>query len=330
MFLTQVDDGLIENITIEHVINKVLEYNADILDIAKIRRAYELADNLHGGVLRESGEPYITHPLSVAYTCACLRMDTSSIVASILHDVVEDTEITLEEIRKLFGDDVSMLVDGVTKLKGLNFATKEEQRFANMKKIILSMKKDIRIILIKLADRLHNMRTLGYKKKKEKQVENALETLDLFAPIADRLGIYRMKTELEDLGLKYANPSEFERVNELVIEEEERSKLFIDEMLGTIKMILSNVSCEYDVKVRTKNIYGVYKRLKRTARSLDEIHDLMAFKILVDDIDLCYSLLRPIHATYKPVNANFKDYIVVLRKMVMKVFIQQFMGLIRN
>lgn len=309
MLLVPVDDGLIENITIEDVINKVLEYNKNIEDITKIRQAYELANNLHANIFRESGEPYITHPLSVAYTCTCLRMDISSIIASILHDVVEDTEITLEEIKKIFGSDVAMLVDGVTKLKGLNFVNKEEKRFANMKKIILSMKKDIRIILIKLADRLHNMRTLQYKKREEKRVENALETLDLFAPIADRLGIYRIKTELEDLGLKYASPSEFERVNELVREEEERSKLFIEEMLGTIKEILSSEGCEYDVKVRTKNIYGVYKRLKRTARSLDEIHDLMAFKILVDDIDLCYSLLRPIHATYKLVNANFKDYI---------------------
>lgn len=307
MFLTQLDDGLIENITIEDVIRKVAEYN--IAGIPKIRKAYELADNLHRGVFRESGEPYITHPLSVAYTCACLRMDTSSIVASILHDVVEDTEITLEEIKKLFCSDVAMLVDGVTKLKGLNFVTKEEQRLANMKKIILSMKKDIRIILIKLSDRLHNMRTLQYKKREEKRVENALETLDLFAPIADRLGIYRMKTELEDLGLKYASPSEFERVNKLIREEEERSKLFVDEMLGRIYDILTSEGYNFDVKLRTKNVYGVYKRLKRTARSLDEIHDLMAFKILVDEIDYCYSLLRPIHATYKPVNANFKDYI---------------------
>lgn len=314
MFLTQVDEGLIENITIEDVINKVLEYHTNIEDIVKIRKAYELANNLHSGVLRESGESYITHPLSVAYTCACLRMDISSICAAILHDVVEDTDITLEEIKKLFGTDVSMLVDGVTKLKGLNSVNKEEKKLANMKKIILSMKKDIRIILIKLADRLHNMRTLQYKKREEKRIENALETLDLFAPIANRLGIYRMKTELEDLGLKYANPSEFERVNELIRDEEKRSKLFIEEMLGKINDILTKEGYNFDVKVRTKNVYGVYKRLTRTAKSLDEIHDLIAFKILVDEIDYCYSLLRPIHATYKPVNANFKDYICSPKK----------------
>lgn len=310
MFLVPVDDGLIKNITIEDVIKKVLEYNKNIEDITKIRQAYEFAKNAHAGVLRESGEPYITHPLSVAYTCACLRMDTSSICASLLHDIVEDIkEISICDIEILFGSDIAMLVDGVTKLKKLNFVTKEEERLANMKKIILSMKIDIRIILIKLADRLHNMRTLEYKKREDKRVENALETLDLYAPIADRLGIYRMKTELEDLGLKYYKPFEFERVNELIRKEEERSKLFIEEMLGKIKEILSSEGYNFDVKVRTKNVYGVYKRLERTAKSLDEIHDLLAFKILVEDIDYCYLLLRPIHETYKPVNANFKDYI---------------------
>lgn len=310
--ITLVDDGLIENITIDDLIRKVAEYN--IAGIPKIRQAYEVAENAHAGILRESGEPYITHPLSVAYTVACLRMDTASTCASLLHDVAEDTDITIEEIRKLFGPDIAMLVDGVTKLNKMNFLTKEEKQLANTQKIILSIIKDIRIILIKLADRLHNMRTLQYKKREEKRVENALETLDLYAPIADRFGIYRMKTELEDLGLKYANPKEFNRVNDLVREEEERSRLFIEEMLGKINEILSNEECEYDVKVRTKNIYGVYKRLMRTASSLDEIHDLIAFKILVDNVNLCYSLLRPIHEVYKPVFDKFKDYICLPKK----------------
>lgn len=307
MFLVPVDDGLIKNITIEDVIRKVAKY--DIAGLEKIRQAYNLANKAHDGILRESGEPYITHPLSVAYTCACLMMDTSSICAAILHDVVEDTDITLSDIEILFGSDVTMLVDGVTKLRGLNYTSKEEEKLANMKKIILSMKIDIRIILIKLADRLHNMRTLEYKKREEKRVENALETLDLYAPIADKLGIYRIKTELEDLGLKYARPQEFERVNKLINKEQERSKLFIEEMLDKINEILDSTDCKHEVKLRTKNVYGVYKRLTRTAKSLDEIHDLIAFKILVDDVNLCYSLLRPIHENYKPVNANFKDYI---------------------
>lgn len=309
MFLVPVDDGLIKNITIEDVINKVLEYNNNIEDIVKIREAYKLANNLHKGVLRESGEPYITHPLSVAYTCACLRLDTASICASLLHDVVEDTEITIERIEKEFGKDVATLVDGVTKLKDMHFTTKEEEKEANLAKILLSVKNDIRIILIKLADRLHNMRTLQYKKREEKRVENALETLDLYAPIADRFGIYRMKTELEDLGLKYASPKEFNRIYDLVREEEIRSSLFIREMLEKLYNILDKKGCKYEVKERVKNIYGVYKRFTKGAKSLNEIHDLMAFKILVDDIDLCYSLLRPIHELYNPVKWKIKDYI---------------------
>lgn len=306
MFLVPVDDGLIKNITIEDVIKKVAEYN--IAGIPKIKQAYKLAATAHANIYRESGEPYITHPLSVAYTCACLRMDTDSICASILHDVVEDTKITLERIEKEFGKDVAMLVDGVTKLD-MPFATKKEEKEANLAKILLSVKIDIRIILIKLADRLHNMRTLQYKKREEKRVENALETLDLYAPIADRFGIYRMKTELEDLGLKYANPKEFNRVNNLVREEETRSALFIKEMLERLYDILDKKGCKYEVKERVKNIYGVYKRFTKGAKSLNEIHDLMAFKILVDDIDLCFSLLRDIHSIYNPVKWKIKDYI---------------------
>lgn len=307
-----VDDGLIENITIEHLVRKVAEYN--IAGLSKIRQVYELANKLHANQVRESGDPYITHPLSVAYTIACLRGDTDSICGALLHDCVEDTKLTIEEIEMSFGSDVATIVDGVTKLSGLNSSTKEEERLANMRKIILSMKVDIRIILIKLADRLHNMRTLGYKKNKDKQSENGFETLDLFAPIADRLGIYRMKTELEDLGLKYAMPQKYKSTYEKVIEEESRSKLFIEEMLGKINDILDSKGYKYEVKVRTKNIYGVYKRLSTTASSLNEIHDLLAFKILVDDIDLCYSLLRPLHDAYKPVNAYFKDYICSPKK----------------
>lgn len=298
-----VDDGLIKDITIDKLIKKVAEYN--ITGIKKIKEAYELANKLHANQVRESKDPYITHPLSVAYTIACLRGDTDSVCGALLHDCVEDTKLTIEEVNKLFGNDVATIVDGVTKLK---FLTKEEESFANMRKIILSMKVDIRIILVKLADCLHNMRTLEYKRK-EKQIEKGYATLDLFAPIADRLGIYRMKTELEDLGLKYAKPDDFKNTQEKVVEEEQRSKQFIIEMLEQIKNILDSKSCKYEVKVRTKNIYGVYKRLSRTAKSLNEIHDLLAFKILVDDIDLCYSLLRPLHSTYIPVNSYFKDYI---------------------
>lgn len=307
MFLTQVDDGLIENITIEEVITKVARYN--IVGIPKIREAYELAESAHKNILRESGEPYITHPLSVAYTLACLGMDTPTIIAGLLHDVVEDTPITLHIIEKRFGSTVAMLVDGVTKLGDMPFATKDEEKEANLAKILLSVKKDIRIIIIKLADKLHNMRTLQYKKREDKRVENALETLDLYAPIADRFGIYRMKTELEDLGFKYSKPDDFKRIYDLVKEEKEQSKLSISIMLESLRNILDKKNCDYEIKERIKNIYGVYKRFLKGAESLSEVHDLVAFKILVDDIDLCYSLLRPIHELYNPLKWKIKDYI---------------------
>ncbi len=276
-------------------------------EIEKIKRAYELANSLHQGQFRQSGEPYIIHPISVAYILAELHVDCDTICAGLLHDVVEDTDITVSKIEEMFGIDVSVMVDGVTKISKLNFSTKEEERLANTRKIILTLAKDIRTIMIKLADRLHNMRTLQFKSR-EKQRENALETMELYVPIAYMLGAYRIKTELEDLSLRYLQPEEYQELKEKMEEIEKASTPCIEEMLGKIYEILSCEDAPSEVKVRMKNICSVYKRLKR-GRTLDNIHELISFKIMVDEVDRCYLLLRPIHETYKPYNGKMKDYI---------------------
>ena len=249
-------------------------------EIEKIKRAYELANSLHQGQFRQSGEPYIIHPISVAYILAELHVDCDTICAGLLHDVVEDTDITVSKIEEMFGIDVSVMVDGVTKISKLNFSTKEEERLANTRKIILTLAKDIRTIMIKLADRLHNMRTLQFKSR-EKQRENALETMELYVPIAYMLGAYRIKTELEDLSLRYLQPEEYQELKEKMEEIEKASTPCIEEMLGKIYEILSCEDAPSEVKVRMKNICSVYKRLKR-GRTLDNIHDLISFKIMVD------------------------------------------------
>jgi len=273
----------------------------------KVKKAYEYAERLHEGQMRQSGEPYISHPLNVAYILAEMHGDTDTICAGLLHDTLEDTIIKKEDIAHDFNQEVANLVDGVTKISKLNFSTKQDQNMANTRKIITGITEDVRIIIIKLADRLHNMRTLQFKSE-FKQKENSMETMDIFVPLAYYIGAYRIKSELEDLSLKYLYPDKYKRIEEIKLRVEDDSKHCLNEMLTTINSILTNQDIPHDIKVRTKNIYGIYKRLEQ-GHKLSDIHDLLSLKIMVDSIANCYLTLGSIHSKYHPINDKFKDYI---------------------
>lgn len=293
------------NLTFNDLVLKVAEYNIEGLE--KIRKAYHYAEKLHQGQKRQSGEPYITHPLNVAYILAEMHADTDTICAALLHDTIEDTDITKEELAREFGPDVANLVDGVTKISKMNFSSKQEKNLANTRKIITSIREDVRIIIIKLADRLHNMRTLQFKTK-FKQQENSVETMEIFVPLAYYIGAYRIKSELEDISLQYLYPDDYKRAEEIKQKVENESKSCLNEMLLTINDILTNEEIPHEIKVRTKNIYGICKRLK-AGDKLSDIHDLLSLKVMVDTIDNCYSTLKLIHFEYHPINNRFKDYL---------------------
>lgn len=292
-------------ITIDNLLELVEMYNQDDLD--KIRKAYEMADNLHKGQVRQSGEPYISHPLNVAYILAEMNADSDTLCAALLHDTLEDTNITKEEIAFEFNDEVAKLVDGVTKISKMNFSSKKDQNMANTRKIITSITEDVRIIIIKLADRLHNMRTLEFKSE-FKQKENSLETMEIFVPLAYYIGAYRIKSELEDISLKYLKPDTYKSIEEKKIIIEEDSSKCLKDMLVTISNMLDSKEIPKEIKVRTKNIYGIYKRLI-SGHKLSDIHDLLALKIMVDNIEHCYQTLGLVHSKYPPINDKFKDYI---------------------
>ncbi len=283
----------------------IMDYNPTEIEI--ITKAYEYAKQLHDGQFRQSGEPYISHPVNVAYILAEMHADRNTICAGLLHDTIEDTNITKEDIAHEFNQEIANLVDGVTKLAKINFSSKEEQNLANTRKIITGITDDVRIIIIKLADRLHNMRTLEHKSE-FKQKENSLETMDIFVPFAYYIGAYGIKSELEDLSFRYLRPDTYKEINEKKNKLESSSNSCLTEMLCTIKEILENDNIDNDIKIRTKNIYGIYKRLQE-GHKLQDIHDLLALKIIVDDIACCYRTLGLVHSKYHPINDKFKDYI---------------------
>ena len=293
------------NLTINDLLAKVVEYNNEEIEI--IRKAYSYAEELHKGQKRQSGEDYITHPLNVAYILADMHADRDTVCAGLLHDTLEDTSITKEDIASIFNKDIANLVDGVTKISKMNFSSKQDQNLANTRKIITSITEDVRIIIIKLADRLHNMRTLGFKSE-FKQKENAMETMDIFVPLAYYIGAYRIKSELEDLSLQYLYPDKYKRIEDIKLRIEDDSKHCLEEMLQTINGILNDKDIPHEIKVRTKNIYGIYKRMEQ-GHKLSDIHDLLSLKIMVDTIANCYQTLGLIHSQYHPINDKFKDYI---------------------
>lgn len=294
-----------KEITIDVLLQNLKNYDEE--SISKVRKAYDMANMLHAGQKRQSEEPYIIHPLNVAYILSEMRADVDTICAGLLHDTLEDTNITKEEIAENFNSDVANLVDGVTKISKMNFSSKQDQNLANTRKIITGITTDVRIILIKLADRLHNMRTLQFKSE-FKQKENALETLDIFVPMAYYIGAYRIKSELEDLSLRYLKPDMYKKIGEKKLRIEEDSKLCLNEMLYTISSMLNDDDIPNEIKVRTKNIYGIYKKLSEGGK-ISDIHDLLALKIMVDEVSNCYQALGLVHSKYNPINGMFKDFI---------------------
>ena len=290
--------------------NGVKEYLSND-DLPILKKAYETADKLHEGQKRRSGEEYIIHPLCVAIILANLRMDIDTIVAAILHDTVEDTNYTIEEVKKDFSEHVALLVDGVTKLTKLNLVNdKVERQAENLRHMFLSMSKDIRVIIIKLADRLHNLRTLEYQTR-EKQEEKSLETLEIYSPIANRLGISKIKTNMDDLSLRYLKPKEYhELVKSIKLRKETREAL-INELIKEVEERLKNAQIEAEVYGRVKNLFSIYKKIINKHKTIDQIYDLFAIRILVKDVKDCYATLGIIHEYYKPIPGRFKDYIAM-------------------
>lgn len=298
----------LSTITIEDLLKSILEYHDISEDIEQVKRAYQYASFLHQDQKRKSGEPYIVHPLSVAYILTTFaRADMNTICAALLHDTIEDTDCTKEDIISNFGEEVYTLVEGVTKIRGVVFSTKEEGSIENQGKILNGMAEDIRIILIKLADRLHNMRTLEYKSS-DRQKAIAQETLDFYVPIAYYLGSYRIKNELEDLCFKYIDSEKYHSLGHDLEEYLNDSKSDVEKMVSSVQKILMDHHIPSRIHYRTKNIYGIYKRVCEGLK-ISEIHDIWAIQVVVNDIPTCYQVLGLIHSLYPPFNRMLKDLI---------------------
>ena len=294
----------------KELISSVLKYHPST-DISMIEKAYKVASEAHEGQKRKSGEPYIIHPLCVAIILADLELDKVTIVAGLLHDAVEDTWMTYEEVEKEFGSEVALLVDGVTKLGQLSYsADKVEVQAENLRKMFLAMAKDIRVILIKLADRLHNMRTLQYMRP-EKQQEKARETMDIYAPIAMRLGISKIKVELDDLSLKYLKPDVYYDLVEKVALRKSEREAFVGAIVKEVKKHMEDANIKAQVDGRVKHFFSIYKKMVNQDKTIDQIYDLFAVRILVDTVKDCYAALGVIHEMYKPIPGRFKDYIAM-------------------
>ena len=299
----------IKDATIDDVLDKMKKNNRKS-DLKLIKRAYDFAKEKHGDQLRKSGEPYIIHPVQVAYILAGLELDDATICAALLHDVAEDTEVTIQDLAKEFSTEIAEMVDGVTKLGNLKYTSAEEQQVENYRKMFLAMGKDIRVILIKLADRLHNMRTLKFLKR-DRQIAIAKETQDLYAPLANRLGMYSLKWELEDLAFKYLNPDEFREIVEGIDKKREERLKFINQIVEQINEELKKQKIKAEITGRAKHLYSIYRKMQRDNKSLDQIYDLFALRILVDNVKDCYAALGVVHELYNPMPGRFKDYISV-------------------
>ena len=291
----------------EALVDKIKSYNPS-LDSKRVFDAFTFADNAHSGQLRKDGSPYITHPLAVAEIVADLGLDTDSIIAALLHDTIEDTGATHEEIAKRFGPTAADLVEGVTKLTRVQYTSKEEEQMENLRKMLMAMVKDIRVILIKICDRLHNMRTMEYQSPK-KQKEKALETMEIYAPIAHRLGMQRIKWELEDTSLKYLDPIGYQEIADELSARSSAHEEFMASIQKKIEDRLAEEGIKCTVYGRVKHIYSIYRKMYAQNKTLDEIFDLYAFRVIVDDIPECYNVLGCIHDLFRPVLGRFKDYI---------------------
>lgn len=294
---------------LQEILDKIKKYapNADVTPVIK---AYELAKSAHAGVFRKSGEPYIIHPIAVANILADLELDMEVIAAGLLHDVVEDTPYTYEDIKELFGKDIADLVDGVTKLGKIKYQTKEESQAENLRKMFLAMAKDIRVILIKLADRLHNMRTLKYMPE-EKAKYKAKETLEIYGGIAHRIGISKIKWELEDLALKYIDPEGYRELSEKITMKRSQRQEYIDKIVHLLEEKFKEVDINCEVSGRPKHFYSIYKKMKKKNKTFEEIYDLTAVRIIVDTVKDCYAVLGMVHTMWIPMPGRFKDYIAM-------------------
>ena len=294
---------------LEMLVKKIKE-NCVNINMDMVNKAFNLAFEAHKEQKRDSGEPYIIHPIEVATILAELGMDTSTIVAGLLHDVIEDTEYTYDDIKKIFGEEVANLVSGVTKITKMEYKSKEEQQADNFRKMLLAMADDIRVIIIKLADRLHNMRTLKYRKK-EKQKKTAMETLDIYAPLAHRLGISKIKWELEDLSFRYIHEEEYYNLVKQVAEKRAEREIYIKNIIEEMYNKLEEAGIDSDIDGRPKHFFSIYKKMVNKNKSIEQIFDLTAIRVLVNTVKDCYEVLGIVHTIYKPIPGRFKDYIAM-------------------
>ena len=298
-----------ENISIDDLIEKVSNYDDNKEDLKLIRSAYEYANKKHFSQKRITGDDYITHPLNVAWILTDVKADGKAISAALLHDTIEDSDSTFDEISKLFGQDVATIVDGVTKINRINFTSDSEQMAANQRKILVGLSSDVRVLIVKLADRLHNMRTL-YVLSEAKQKKKATETLEILTPVAHRLGIYKIKSELEDLSLRYSNPTAyFDIVEKLNVKKSERDEA-VGKMLTDVSELLNNHNIDHEIKGRSKSIYSIYNKMNK-GKKFEDIYDILALRVFVNTEQECYLALGLIHSKYKPVPKRFKDFIAM-------------------
>jgi len=296
-------------IRINDIVEEVLKYNPQA-DVEMLQKAYIFSAQAHKGQVRLSGEPYLIHPLEVAYTLTKMNLDIPSIISGLLHDTIEDSYISKEEIEGYFGKEIAELVDGVTKISKIALKPSEDSRVENFRKMILAMSKDIRVILIKLADRYHNMLTLNFLTP-DKQVEIARETLEIYAPLAHRLGIEWLKGELEDIAFKYLNPIEYRKITEKLAKTKKERESYINEVKELIKNKFEQFHLKMEVSGRAKRIYSIYKKMVQEELNVDDIYDLIAFRVIVDSVKDCYLALGIIHASFKPIPGKFTDFIAL-------------------
>lgn len=294
---------------LEELLAKIELYNPGT-NKELITKAYNLAEEKHEGQFRSSGEPYFIHPVAVANILADLNMDDETIMAGLLHDILEDTDLSYDSMKEMFGEEITKLVDGVTKLKKLSYKSKQENQAENLRKMVLAMSKDIRVVIVKLADRLHNMRTLEYMNR-NKQIEKATETLQIYAPLAHRLGINTIKWELEDLSLRYLEPEiYYELVEKVKLKRKERES-FIQDIIMVLNLALDELNITGEISGRPKSIYSIYKKMYKQGKAFEELFDLSAVRVITDSIKNCYGVLGAVHTLWKPIPGRFKDYIAM-------------------
>lgn len=305
----QIDFSHERDLTIDELCRRVEAYYPDA-DFTLIKKSYNFAEKAHKGQMRSSGEEYIIHPLNVASTLAKLRMDVQSIIAGLLHDVVEDCDVNPEQVEKEFGKGIALIVVGLTKISKIKFKTREESQAENFRKMVVAMAQDLRVIIVKLADRMHNMRTLQYVSE-EKQKKIAQETLDIYVPLASRLGINSVKTELEDLCMRFLHPDIYYRMAEKIAMKRFERETYIKETISTIHDRLLEYALNAEVKGRSKHFFSIYKKMKNRGVEFDQIHDMLAFRLIVNNITECYKTLGIIHSSFTPIPGRFKDYIAI-------------------